>query len=87
MANTKGTKKRIRQIAKRTAVNKAKVSRFKTFVRKVEDFIKAGNKDEAAKAFTNAQSLIAKTAKSGIIHKNTASRKISRLSAKIKTLA
>lgn len=87
MANTESAKKRIRQTAKKTEINKSRMNKLRTFVRKVEDFIKEGNKAEAEKAFVVAQSVIATTAQKGTLHKNTADRKISRLNARVKSLS
>jgi small subunit ribosomal protein S20 len=86
MANTKSAKKAARQAERRTLVNKSRRSRLKTFVRKVEEAIAAGNKDAANLALREAQPEIMRSATKGIIHKNMASRKISRLSARIKAL-
>ena len=87
MANTESAKKRIRQTAKKTERNKARMNKLRTFVRKVEDFISAGNKVEAEKAFIEAQSVIATTDQKGTLHKNTAARKISRLFSRVKSLS
>lgn len=87
MANTKSAKKAVRKIARRTAVNKTRRSRMRTFIRKVEEAITSGNKEEAMTAFRQAQPEIMRTSQKGIIHKNTASRKVSRLSARIKAMA
>lgn len=87
MANTKSAKKAIRVIARRTAINKTRRSRMRTFVRKVEEAIAEGNKDNATKALREAQSEVMRVVKHGILHKNTASRKISRLHARVKALS
>ncbi len=87
MANTKSAKKAARQAERRTLVNKARRSRMRTFVRKVEEAIAAGDRSAASVALREAQPEIMRSALKGIIHKNTASRKISRLSARIKSLA
>ncbi len=86
MANTKSAKKAVRVIARRTAINKARRSRMRTFVRKVEDAIDKGNQQEASQALREAQPEVMRVVKHGILHKNTASRKISRLHARIKAL-
>ncbi len=86
MANIASAKKRIRKAAKRTDINKPRMNRLRTFVRKFEDSVKSGSKAEAEKAFVEVQSVIAKTAQKGVIHANTARRKISRLAVKIKSL-
>ena len=87
MANTKSAKKAARVTEKRTAVNKARRSRVRTYVRKVEEAIVSGDKEAASAALQSAQPEIMRGAQKGIMHKNTASRKISRLSARIKGLA
>lgn len=86
MANTKSAKKAIRKIETRTAVNKDRRSRMRSFIRKVEEAIASGNKDEAAVALKAAEPEIMRAAQKGIAHKNTASRKVSRLSARVKAL-
>ncbi len=79
MPNTPNAKKAVRKIAKRTLVNKNRVSRMRTFIRKVEEAVASGDKNEAAEAFKAAQPEIMRAAQKGVIHKNTASRKVSRL--------
>ncbi|GAB5374739.1 MAG: 30S ribosomal protein S20 [Acuticoccus sp.] len=86
MANTKSAQKMVRKIEKRTAVNGARRSRMRTFLRKVEDAIKAGDADAARTALRDAQPEMMRAAQKGIIHKNTASRKMSRLSSRVKAL-
>jgi small subunit ribosomal protein S20 len=86
MANTKSAKKAARVTVRRTAINKARRSRMRTFVRKVEEAITAGDKSAAEKALKSAQPELMRSAQKGILHKNTASRKISRLSARIRVL-
>ena len=86
MANTKSAKKAVRTLAKRTAVNKARRSRMRTHIRMVEEAIAAGDKTGAQDALRAAQPEIMRGAQHGAIHKNTASRKVSRLSAQIKAL-
>lgn len=86
MANTKSAQKMVRKIEKRTAVNGARRSRMRTFLRKVEDAIKAGNADEAKTALRNVQPELMRAAQKGIIHKNAAMRKMSRLSNRVKAL-
>ena len=86
MANTKSAKKAARQAERRTLINKARRSRVRTYVRKVEEAIVSGDKEAAAVALREAQPEIMRSALKGIIHRNTASRKISRLSARIKAL-
>ena len=87
MANTVSAKKMTRKIAKRTAINKSRRSRMRTFVRKVEEAIEAGNQTEAAAALRAAEPEMMRAAQKGIVHKNTASRKVSRLATRIKTLS
>jgi small subunit ribosomal protein S20 len=83
MANTKSAKKAARVIARRTEVNKGRRSRMRTFVRKVEEAIAAGNRDEALAALKEAEPVIMRAAQKGVVHKNTASRKVSRLSHRV----
>lgn len=87
MANTKSAKIAVRKIARRTEVNKARRSRIRTFIRKVEEAIAAGDRDAANEALRRAQPEIMRGASKGVLHKNTASRKISRLSARVRKLA
>ena len=86
MANTTSAKKADRQAVRRTEVNKTRRSRMRTYVRKVEEAIASGDKEAANLALREAQPEIQRSAAKGIMHKNTASRKISRLSARIKAL-
>ncbi len=86
MANIKSAKKRIRQTVKRTEVNRDRVGRVRTFVKKVETAIATGNKEEAAAALKEAQPEIMRGVTKGVLPRNTASRKLSRLSARIKAL-
>ncbi|NBR33152.1 MAG: 30S ribosomal protein S20 [Rhodobacteraceae bacterium] len=87
MANTPQSKKRARQTERRTAVNKARRSRIRTFLRKVEEAIASGNKDAAVDALRAAQPELMRGVTKGVFHKNTASRKMSRLSARVKAIA
>ncbi len=84
MANTKSAKKAVRKIARRTEVNKARRSRMRTFIRKVEEAIDAGDQSAAQTALRDAQPEIVRTAQKGVIHRNTAARKVSRLDARVK---
>lgn len=84
MANIKSAQKRIRQTEKRTAVNTARRSRIRTFIRKVIDALKASDIVAAKSALRDAQSEIMRGVTKGVLHKNTASRKVSRLSAMVK---
>ena len=86
MANHKSAEKRIRQTERRTDVNRARVSRIRTFIKKVETAIEAGDKSAAAEALKQAQPEIQRGIVKGVIHRNTAARKISRLSVRIKSL-
>ncbi|MDO8290656.1 MAG: 30S ribosomal protein S20 [Parvibaculum sp.] len=86
MANTQSAKKAIRKIEARTAVNKDRRSRMRSFIRKVEEAIASGNKADATTALKAAEPEIMRAAQKGVAHKNTASRKISRLSARVKVL-
>ena len=86
MANTSSAKKATRKIARRTEVNKSRRTKLKSFLRKLEEAIASGDKKTAAEQLKEAQPVIMKSASNGIIHKNTAARKISRLSARIKAL-
>jgi small subunit ribosomal protein S20 len=87
MANTVSAKKMTRKIVKRTAINKSRRSRMRTFVRKVEEAIAAGNQTEAAAALRAAEPEMMRAAQKGIVHRNTASRKVSRLASRIQTLS
>ena len=87
MANTPSAKKAIRKMARRTQVSGARRSRIRTFVRKVEEAIASGDKNAAAAALTAAQPELVRGAQKGIFHKNTAARKVSRLSKRIKALS
>ena len=86
MANTPQAKKRIRRNAKRTDINHSRISRIRTFVKQVESAIAAGKKKEAAEALKQVQPEIARGVARGVIHKNTASRKFSRLSKRVASL-
>lgn len=86
MANTPQTKKRARQNVKRHAVNKARRSRIRTYIRKVEEAISSGDAGTAQTALKDAQPEVARGVTKGVLHKNTASRKISRLAQRVKAL-
>jgi len=86
MANTPQSKKRARQNARRLAVNKARRSRIRTYLRKVEEAIASGDKDAAQTALRAAQPELMRGVTKGVFHKNTAARKMSRLSARVKAL-
>ncbi|MBO1359762.1 30S ribosomal protein S20 [Acetobacter sacchari] len=87
MANIASARKRIRQTERRTARNTARMSRMRTFIKKVETAIASGNKEQANAALKLAQPEIQRAATKGVVHHNTIARKISRLSARIKALA
>ena len=87
MANTAQSEKRARQNDKSAAVNKSRRSRIRTFLRKVEEAISSGDKSSASAALTAVQPELMRGVSKGIFHKNTASRKISRLSARVKKIA
>jgi small subunit ribosomal protein S20 len=86
MANHKSAEKRIRQIAKRTAINRARMSRVRTFVKKVETAIASGDQATARNAFQLAQPELHRAVTKGALHKNTVARKLSRLAARINAL-
>ncbi|ESR25842.1 30S ribosomal protein S20 [Lutibaculum baratangense] len=86
MANTPSAKKAVRKIERRTAINKTRRSRVRTFLRRVEEAIASGDKSAADEALRAAQPEVMRAAQKGIFHTNTASRKISRLSHRIKTM-
>ncbi len=86
MATHISAKKRAVRNAKRAALNKAKTSRLRGFLKKVEQAIAAGDKKEAQEALKKAQPHVHKGVAKGLLHKNAAARKLSRLSAKIKAL-
>lgn len=86
MANTPSAKKAMRKIEHRTAVNKNRRSRVRTFVRKVEEALAAGDKAAAQTAFAAAQPELMRAASRGVLHRNTASRKVSRLAQRLKSL-
>lgn len=87
MANTAQSKKRARQAERRTEVNKARRSRIRTFLRKVEEAISGGDQKNAQAALKNAQPELMRGVTKGVYHKNTVARKISRLSSRIKGLS
>ncbi|CAA0087657.1 30S ribosomal protein S20 [Starkeya nomas] len=87
MANTPSAKKAARKIERRTEINKNRRSRMRTFVRKVEEAIAAGDKDAAGVALKAAEPEIMRAAQKGVLHKNTASRKVSRLTQRLAKLS
>ena len=86
MANTASAKKAARKIARRTEINKMRKTRMRNTVKKVELALAAGDKEAAVAAFQDAQPLLMRSAQKGVLHKNTASRKVSRLAARVKAL-
>ena len=86
MAHHLSAKKRIRQTARRSEVNHSRVSRIRTFVRKVEEAIASGDKDQAASAFQDAQPELMRGVNKGVLHRNTVARRLSRLSRRIKAM-
>ncbi len=87
MANTPQAKKRILRNAKRTEINRARVSRIRTFVKAVESALAAGNKDAAKAALARVQPELFRGVARGVLHKNTAARKLSRLTRRLASLA
>ncbi|WP_422048580.1 30S ribosomal protein S20 [Shimia sp.] len=87
MANSPQAKKRARQNERRLEVNKARRSRIRTFLRKVEEAIESGDKAAATAALRTAQPELMRGVSKGVYHKNTASRKMSRLASRVKALA
>ncbi len=87
MANSPSSKKRARQIERRTLVNKARRSRIRTFIRKVEEAIASGDQTAATEALKVAQPEIMRGVTKGVTHKNTAARKVSRLAGRVKALS
>ena len=87
MANTPSAKKATRKIARRAVVNRNRRSRMRTEVRKVEEAIASGNAAAAVEALRLAQPELMRAAQKGVLHKNTASRKVGRLAARVKALS
>ena len=83
MANTKSAKKAVRQTSRRTTANKTRRSRMRSSVRKVEEAIASGNKEAARAALKVAEPIIVSTAQKGMVHRKTASRKVSRLAKRV----
>ena len=83
MPNTKSAIRRVRRVKKQTQINRIRKSKFKNAVKQMDILIKAKDKDKAKKYFTKFQSILMQVAKSGVINKKTAARKISRISKKI----
>ena len=87
MANNAGARKAIRKIEARTEVNKARRSRVRTYLRKFQEALAAGDAAVAKAAFVEAQSELMRAVSKGVVHKNTGSRKVSRLAAQLKKMA
>ena len=87
MANNAGARKAIRKIEARTEVNKARRSRVRTYLRKFQEAVTGGDAETAKAAFIEAQSELMRAVSKGVVHKNTASRKISRLASRVKALS
>ena len=87
MANHKSAEKRIRRNARRSEINGARVSRIRTFVKKVEVAIESGNREDAMSAFRSAQPELHRGVTKGVLQRNTVNRRLSRLSARIKAMS
>jgi small subunit ribosomal protein S20 len=86
MPHHKSAEKRLRQTVKRTTINRARMSRVRTFVKKVEEAIASGNRADAQSAFQLAQPELHRATTKGVMHKNTVARKLSRMAARINAL-
>ncbi|MEQ8433687.1 MAG: 30S ribosomal protein S20 [Oceanicaulis sp.] len=86
MANTRSAKKMARKIERRTALNKGRRTRMRTYVRKLNEAVATGDQDQARTALKTAESEVMKAVSKGVIHKNTGSRTVSRLSARVKSM-
>jgi small subunit ribosomal protein S20 len=87
MANTPSAKKAVRKIDRRTAVNRSRRSKMRTYIRKVEEAVSAGDSTAALAALRAAEPIMMRAAQNGIVHKNAASRKVSRLTKRVQALA
>ena len=87
MANTPSARRAARKIARRTEINKGRRTKLRTFVRKVEEAIAAGNLEQAIAALKAAEPVIMRSAQKGVVHRNAASRKVSRLNHRVAKLA
>jgi len=87
MANTTSAQKMVRKIERRTAVNKSRRSRVRTFMKKLDVAVEEGDAATAQSALRSAESEIMRAVSKGVMHKNTASRKVSRLAKRVKALA
>ena len=86
MANTSSARKAARKIARRTEINKGRRSKLRSFVRKVEEAIDAGDRAQALAALREAEPVIMRSAQKGVVHRNAASRKVSRLTHRVAQL-
>lgn len=86
MANTSSAKKNVRKMARKTEVNRTRRSKVRTFLRRVEDAITAGDKSAASDALKQAEPAMMRAVNRGVFHKNTAARKISRLNKRVKAI-
>jgi small subunit ribosomal protein S20 len=86
MANTPSAKKAARKIARRTAINRSRRSKMRTYLRKVEEAVASGDSSAALSALKDAEPIVMRAAQNGIIHKNTASRKVSRLNKRVQAM-
>ncbi len=86
MPNIASAKKRLRQTTRRTAANRVRRSRVRTFVRKVEEAIESGNKETAVQALHTAEPELIRGAQNGILHRNTAQRKVARLAKRVNAM-
>ena len=86
MPNIASAKKRLRQTTRRTAANRVRRSRVRTFVRKVEEAIESGNKEAAVQALHTAEPELIRGAQNGILHRNTAQRKVARLAKRVNAM-
>jgi small subunit ribosomal protein S20 len=87
MANTPSAKKAARKIVRRTAVNRSRRTKMRTYIRQVEEAVAAGDSAAALAALHAAEPVVMRAAQNGIVHKNTASRKVSRLSKRVQAMA
>ena len=87
MANTPSAKKAVRKLARRTAVNRSRRSKMRTYIRKVEEAVAAGDSAAAVAALHAAEPIMMRAAQNGIVHKNAASRKVSRLTKRVQAMA
>ncbi|MGA2871142.1 MAG: 30S ribosomal protein S20 [Verrucomicrobiota bacterium] len=86
MANTPSAKKATRKIARRTAINRSRRSKMRTYIRKVEEAVAAGDSNAALSALHAAEPVVMRAAQNGIVHKNAAARKVSRLTKRVRAM-